>query len=67
MLKLNTCFQIVPEGLRLAVNWIKDHYGNPEIFITENGYGSVKENSLEDHNRIYYFTVSLLITLFLIK
>lgn len=50
---------MVPEGLRLVLNWIKNQYDNPNIFITESGYGSMNEKSLNDDERIYYFRVSL--------
>ena len=44
---------IVPWGLRRIINWIKQHYGNPPIYITENG---VSDNSgtLDDQHRIDY-------------
>lgn len=50
-----TWLKVVPEGFRLALNWIKDQYDNPNIFITESGYGSINETSLNDDDRIYYF------------
>lgn len=53
-----TIFQVVPEGLRLALKWINESYDRPEIFITENGYGETSESSLDDNRRINYFSVS---------
>ncbi|KAL0704176.1 hypothetical protein Bca4012_070601 [Brassica carinata] len=53
--------------LRKLVKYIKDRYGNPEIIITENGYGEdlgVKDTdhsvALNDHNRKYYHQRHLL-------
>jgi beta-glucosidase/6-phospho-beta-glucosidase/beta-galactosidase len=43
----------VPEGLRDLLNWIKDEYKNPPVFITENGWSD--EGELEDKGRIEYF------------
>ncbi|KAF3529419.1 hypothetical protein DY000_02042101 [Brassica cretica] len=54
-------------GLRKLVKYIKDRYGNPEIIITENGYGEdlgEKDTdhsvALNDHNRKYYHQRHLL-------
>ncbi|KAJ8973203.1 hypothetical protein NQ317_018952 [Molorchus minor] len=46
---------IVPWGLRKVLNWLKYNYGDPSIFITGNGV-SDERNSLEDTDRITYFT-----------
>jgi beta-glucosidase/6-phospho-beta-glucosidase/beta-galactosidase len=43
----------VPHGLRDLLNWIKDEYDNPKVFITENGYSD--DGKLEDKRRIDYF------------
>jgi lactase-phlorizin hydrolase len=47
---------VVPWGLRKLLNWINGHYGNPEVYITENGYSDEDEyfGSLEDPTRIKY-------------
>jgi beta-glucosidase/6-phospho-beta-glucosidase/beta-galactosidase len=42
----------VPEGLRDMLNWIKNEYNNPPVFITENGWSDNGE--LEDNDRIDY-------------
>lgn len=51
-----TWLKTVPEGLRKALNWINQKYNPPEIFITESGYGMEGEKSLEDDERITYFS-----------
>ena len=47
---------MVPWGLRKILNWIKEEYNNPPVFITENGYGDSGE--IEDIGRIHYLVVS---------
>lgn len=42
----------VPEGLRDLLNWIKNEYDNPPVFITENGWSD--EGELDDKGRIEY-------------
>jgi len=42
----------VPHGLRDLLNWIKNEYNNPPVFITENGWSDGGE--LEDDDRIDY-------------
>ncbi|XP_066262355.1 myrosinase 1-like [Euwallacea similis] len=42
----------VPWGFREYINWIGDQYGNPEIFITENGWADHGETN--DKDRIQY-------------
>ncbi|CAK7331897.1 unnamed protein product [Dovyalis caffra] len=39
---------IHPEGIRHLLNYVKDVYGNPTIYITENGVDDVKSSSLEE-------------------
>ncbi len=46
-------FRVVPWGLRKALGWIKDNYGNPPVIITENGYSDHLE-TLRDNVRIGY-------------
>jgi len=44
---------IVPWGLRRALCWVKDHYGNPPVYVTENGF-SDSSGTLDDHDRVDY-------------
>ncbi|KAJ2940600.1 hypothetical protein O0L34_g6542 [Tuta absoluta] len=43
----------IPEGIRKALNWVKNTYNNPEIFITENGYGNF--GGTDDFDRVSYY------------
>ncbi|XP_019166356.1 PREDICTED: beta-glucosidase 40-like [Ipomoea nil] len=45
---------IVPRGMRNLMNYIKDKYGNPLVFITENGMDDAKTDGLNDIKRIRY-------------
>lgn len=47
--------RVVPWGFRKLLNWLKDTYGNPEIYITENGYPGFPDESLVDTIRINYY------------
>ena len=50
-----------PSGLRSMLNWLSKRYGNPRIFITENGTSIKDENDmpleelLEDDFRVWYY------------
>ena len=52
----------VPWGLRVLLNHIKKSYGDPEIYITENGWSEKGEAervgaaALNDNERVGYFT-----------
>ncbi|KMT08968.1 hypothetical protein BVRB_6g136810 [Beta vulgaris subsp. vulgaris] len=52
---------IVPRGMRELMNYIKHKYGNPIVFITENGMDDGNsifkslEDALKDEKRIRYF------------
>lgn len=41
-------------GLRRVLNWIKEEYGNPPIYIIENGVGTNTGSVVDDHTRILY-------------
>ncbi|KAL6867359.1 hypothetical protein ACP4OV_015383 [Aristida adscensionis] len=52
---------IVPWGMRSLMNYVKERYNNPLVYITENGMDdsnipllTSKENSLKDDKRIKY-------------
>uniref|UniRef100_A0A4W4FLE2 beta-glucosidase n=1 Tax=Electrophorus electricus TaxID=8005 RepID=A0A4W4FLE2_ELEEL len=41
-------------GLRRLLNWIKEEYGNPEIYITENGVSTNTATTDDDTYRIFF-------------
>ncbi|KAI1237366.1 hypothetical protein IHE44_0014631 [Lamprotornis superbus] len=41
-------------GLRRLLNWIKEEYGNPPIYIIENGVGAKAKSDVDDNARIFY-------------
>ncbi|XP_029968164.1 lactase-phlorizin hydrolase-like [Salarias fasciatus] len=45
----------VSHGLRRLLNWIKEEYGNPEIYITENGEASNIVTIYDDPDRNFFF------------
>nr|XP_028600757.1 lactase-phlorizin hydrolase [Podarcis muralis] len=45
----------VPWGLRRLLNWIKEEYSNPPIYITENGVGLKAKSDVDDTSRIFYY------------
>lgn len=48
----------VPKGIRGVLNWISDHYDNPEVIITENGFPTAPSSGNNDTGRIHYIQVS---------
>ena len=44
---------VVPWGMRKLLNWIKDNYGNPPVYITENGTSDAN-GMLNDQHRVDY-------------
>jgi len=58
---------VYSRGMRKLLKYIKDNYGDPEIMITENGYGedlgdlhNDVATGTNDHNRKYYLQRHLL-------
>ncbi|WCL49325.1 GH1 family beta-glucosidase [Leptospira sp. GIMC2001] len=51
-------WEIYPKGIKDLLDWIRKEYGNPTIFITENGVAFKESPSsdgiVHDHNRIAY-------------
>ncbi|XP_069110088.1 lactase/phlorizin hydrolase-like [Argopecten irradians] len=45
---------VTPFGIRRMLNWIKSHYGDVPVYITENGI-SDRNGSLSDDHRIFYY------------
>ncbi|XP_033746871.1 LOW QUALITY PROTEIN: uncharacterized protein LOC117332095 [Pecten maximus] len=45
---------VTPFGIRRMLNWIKDHYGDVPVYVTENGV-SDRNGSLSDDHRIFYY------------
>ncbi|KAJ7409303.1 Lactase-phlorizin hydrolase [Pitangus sulphuratus] len=48
-------YRPVAWGLRRALNWIKEEYGNPPIYIIENGVGINTTSDLDDTARIFFY------------
>jgi len=49
---------VVPWGCERLLKWITERYGNPEIYLTENGCSyddKVEEGRVHDEERIHYF------------
>ncbi|KAK6183901.1 hypothetical protein SNE40_006472 [Patella caerulea] len=46
---------VVPWGIRKILNWVRNNYGDREIFITENGV-SDNNQTLDDVSRVYFYT-----------
>nr|BAB91145.1 beta-glucosidase [Neotermes koshunensis] len=49
--------KVVPWGFRKELNWIKNEYNNPPVFITENGFSDY--GGLNDTGRVHYYTEHL--------
>uniref|UniRef100_A0A8C2D9N4 Lactase n=1 Tax=Cyprinus carpio TaxID=7962 RepID=A0A8C2D9N4_CYPCA len=41
-------------GLRRLLNWLKEEYGDPEIYITGNGVATVTAITVDDTDRIFF-------------
>ncbi|OWK00146.1 LCT [Cervus elaphus hippelaphus] len=46
--------KMTPFGFRRILNWLKEEYNNPPIYVTENGVSHRGEAYLNDTARIYY-------------
>lgn len=42
-------------GLRRLLNWIKEEYGDPEIYITENGVATEAKTTWDDIDRVFFY------------
>uniref|UniRef100_A0A3Q1CE96 Lactase n=1 Tax=Amphiprion ocellaris TaxID=80972 RepID=A0A3Q1CE96_AMPOC len=42
-------------GLRRLLNWIKEEYGNPQIYIAENGVATKSSTMWDDSTRVFYY------------
>ncbi|XP_062904706.1 lactase/phlorizin hydrolase-like [Mobula hypostoma] len=42
-------------GLRRLLNWIKEEYNNPPVYITENGVATKPSAGVDDTDRIFYY------------
>nr|XP_028599616.1 cytosolic beta-glucosidase-like isoform X1 [Podarcis muralis]XP_028599617.1 cytosolic beta-glucosidase-like isoform X1 [Podarcis muralis]XP_028599618.1 cytosolic beta-glucosidase-like isoform X1 [Podarcis muralis] len=51
---------VVPWGLRRLLEYIKDTYNHPIIYITENGFSQSDPAALDDTQRWEYFRLTLL-------
>ena len=45
--------QVVPWGIRRLLKWIKLEYGNPPVYITENGVGTSVPD-IDDEDRVQF-------------
>ncbi|KAF0026108.1 hypothetical protein F2P81_020845 [Scophthalmus maximus] len=41
-------------GLRRLLNWIREEYGEPDIYITENGVATDTKTTVDDTDRVFY-------------
>uniref|UniRef100_A0A673LYX8 Lactase n=1 Tax=Sinocyclocheilus rhinocerous TaxID=307959 RepID=A0A673LYX8_9TELE len=47
--------KVTPVGFRNILNFIKEEYGDPPIYITENGVSERESMNLNDVHRIHYY------------
>ncbi|XP_061385063.1 myrosinase 1-like [Danaus plexippus] len=47
-------FYVHPQGLRKLISWVKEQYGDIEIFIAENGFATHGQD-LDDQDRVDYY------------
>ena len=46
---------MAPFGIRGQINWIRQKYGNIELYITENGISDRMDKCLDDEHRVNYY------------
>ncbi|KAL5701270.1 hypothetical protein ACHQM5_026624 [Ranunculus cassubicifolius] len=51
-----TSAPFTPSGLENALEYFKDYYGNPPVYIQENGYGAPYNETLNDTGRVEYIS-----------
>ncbi|XP_020087432.1 beta-glucosidase 22 isoform X2 [Ananas comosus] len=51
-----TRMQIDPAGLQYMLEYIKEVYGNPPVYIQENGYGQKANDTIHDAERVDYLS-----------
>ncbi|XP_072293793.1 lactase/phlorizin hydrolase, partial [Eucyclogobius newberryi] len=44
----------VAVGLRRLLGWIREEYGNPEVYVTDNGVATDRTKSLDDMDRVFF-------------
>ncbi|XP_020103307.1 cyanidin 3-O-glucoside 7-O-glucosyltransferase (acyl-glucose)-like isoform X1 [Ananas comosus] len=54
--KSDTLFPVLPSGLRGVLEYFKQSYGNPPIYIHENGFAMPQNGSLYDVRRVKYIS-----------
>uniref|UniRef100_A0AAY4DJU0 beta-glucosidase n=1 Tax=Denticeps clupeoides TaxID=299321 RepID=A0AAY4DJU0_9TELE len=42
-------------GLRRLLNWIKEEYGDPDIYISENGIATDTKTTVDDTDRFFFY------------
>lgn len=47
--------RVVPWGFRKMLQWIGRTYGNPEIYVTENGFADYYTSGVNDTERVNYY------------
>jgi lactase-phlorizin hydrolase len=47
--------RVVPWGLRRLLVWVAREYGNPDVYVTENGYGDKETDGVDDQGRVNYY------------
>ncbi|XP_017978275.1 PREDICTED: beta-glucosidase 11 isoform X3 [Theobroma cacao] len=56
---LDSEYPILPWGLQVVLEYIKQVYGNPPLYILENGQRTPRNSTLEDTSRMKYLQASI--------